>query len=81
MQASSIPVRETGGQLPAYAWPGGYPLFYLDNHGSVLCADCATDTLDDEYSAELVACDINYEEPLMYCDQCDKHIEPAYGDD
>jgi len=31
--------------LPAYAWPGGYPIVYYDNDGSPLCASCASEAL------------------------------------
>jgi hypothetical protein len=26
--------------LPAYAWPGGYPLYYLFGDGGVICPAC-----------------------------------------
>jgi hypothetical protein len=29
------------GKLDAYAWPGGYPIYYLDRRGDVLCPKCA----------------------------------------
>ena len=25
-----------------YAWPGGYPLYYVTTDGAALCADCMT---------------------------------------
>lgn len=39
--------RTSDNKLPAYAWPGGYPIIYIDRDCSVLCADCATKALDD----------------------------------
>ena len=33
--------RESTGALPAYAWPGGYPFYYLDANNDVLCPACA----------------------------------------
>lgn len=33
---------ENSGKLPPYAWPGGYPICYLDSEGSILCPHCAT---------------------------------------
>jgi len=33
--------RDEDGRLSAWCWPGGYPLFYLDRDGSILCPACA----------------------------------------
>jgi hypothetical protein len=30
------------GELPAFAWPGGYTMFYITASGDALCAKCAT---------------------------------------
>ena len=67
--------------LPAHAWPGGYPLFYLDldNHGAV-CASCATRIAQDDPHAAIVACDINWEDDTLYCDECNSKIPCAYQD-
>lgn len=45
---------------PKYAWPGGYPIYYLDRESNVLCADCANREIDDAQG--VVASDINYED-------------------
>ena len=66
------------GNLPAYAWPGGYPLYYLDAENNVLCARCAS--ANDDYSAPLAAAGINYEDPDLYCDHCSQRIESAYAE-
>lgn len=76
--------RGTDGMLPSYAWPGGYPLFYVDGNGSVLCAECATHALDDkEEEVENMpqAYDNNYEDSSLYCAYCDKRIESAYAEE
>ena len=75
--------KENNGKLPAFAWPGGYPLLYLDRDNSTLCADCATKSLNDpdelpQFKPQ--AYDIYYEGPVTYCDQCNAEIESAYGD-
>ena len=77
--ANITKMRLENGQLPAYAFPGGYPLFYLDKENNVLCQKCANE--NDEFAAPLVAADINYENAQLYCDQCSKRIESAYADD
>ena len=67
------------GTLPAYAWPGGYPLYYLDSENNALCPPCAND--NDDYSAPIAAGGINWADPAMYCDHCSKRIESAYAED
>jgi hypothetical protein len=67
------------GKLPAFAFPGGYPLYYVDAENNVLCPDCANE--NDEFSAQLVNWDINYEDAYFFCDHCSKQIESAYGED
>ena len=69
--------------LPTFAWPGGYPIFYLDAGGEILCADCATIMLDDETIDERnlpIDSDVHWEGPSEYCAECRKEIESAYGD-
>ena len=67
------------GELPAYAWPGGYPMFYLDKGNNVLCPECANK--NDEHNEPLVEYDVNWEDENLSCDHCSKHIPSAYGDD
>lgn len=74
--------------LPAYGWPGGYPMAYypMGNHdltGDVLCADCARKELHDDRTARLVAqCEDSYEGNDSYdhltCDQCNAVIAEAW---
>ena len=74
-----LTMLDDDGELPAFAWPGGYPLFYLDSENNVLCPKCAND--NDEYSAQLIDCDANWEDPLLYCDHCSERIPSAYAED
>jgi hypothetical protein len=74
---------ENNGELPAYAWPGGYPIYYLDGDNSCLCAACATKSASDPDEVpqfKPVAFDVYYEGPTMQCDSCNADIESAYGD-
>jgi hypothetical protein len=75
---NTLPRDEKTGQLDAYAWPGGYPLFYLDGENNVLCPTCAN---KDGYSSPVVACDVNYEDSSLYCDDCSQRIESAYAEE
>lgn len=74
------------GKLQAYAWPGGYPLYYLTADNGVLCPDCASlpectwDSGEDE-QWDIVAAGGNWEDDSLYCDHCGKQIESAYGED
>jgi len=66
--------------LPAYAWPGGYPLFYMDEENNVLCPRCAFKDKDDEYRI-ITDYEINWEDYNLRCDECNDFIEYAYGSD
>lgn len=70
----------------AWAWPGGYPIFYVVKDHGVLCPHCANAelprTLDpDDDQFFIVDSDINYEDPRLYCDHCGTQIECAYPGD
>jgi hypothetical protein len=69
-------LRDDIGRLPAYAWPGGYPIYYLTGDGLTVCPECANaDTSDPA-----VAGDVHWEGEPMQCDDCNADIESAYGD-
>ena len=75
--------RDRDGKLPSFAWPGGYPIIYIDKENSELCPSCATKSLDDPDELpqfKPVAFDVYYEGPAFTCDQCSTVIESAYGD-
>ena len=72
-----------------YAWPGGYPKFYVTRDGSVL----SHEALESEWNAvrraivrgddpqwEVTGMDANWEDPDLYCDHTGKRIESAYAD-
>lgn len=77
------------GKANAYAWPGGYPLFYLCCDGESLCPACVTkerklifrsthEQLKDGWQVDAV--DVNWEDAHMYCAHCNKRIESAYAE-
>ena len=72
-------VEENDGQLPVFAWPGGYPLFYLDSENAVLCPACAN--RGHEYSTDLVAVDVHWEGEPLVCENCNAEIPAAYADE
>ena len=77
-------MRMENSKLPAYAWPGGYPMYYLARDNGVLCPACAngyTEGRDTKEQLEPVEADINYEDASLFCEHCNKRIESAYAED
>jgi len=72
-----------------YAWPGGYPVFFITADGGALSFKAARDNRREVVSAiacddkgggwRIVAADIAWEGPL-FCDHTGAPIETAYGD-
>ena len=80
---TNLPLNPDG-TLSAYAWPGGYPIFYLDRENSVLCPCCANHSYydpDEVPQFKPIIAEINYEDSDIFCDQCGYHIESAYGEE
>ena len=78
--------RESDGMYPIWAWPGGYPIYYLSSDCETICAHCANspdfrtwDGADLEHL--IIASDVNWEDPSMYCANCNERIESAYADE
>lgn len=71
---------DTVERLPEFAWPGGYPIVYMDTNGTELCTPCARRAA--EYSGETTNYYIHYEGPPIHCENdCGAEIESAYGID
>lgn len=60
-----------------FAFPGGYPVLFMDDAGNTYCADCAKKVFILENTD--ITSDIYYEGDTIYCDNCNKEIESAYG--
>jgi hypothetical protein len=70
------------GKLPSFTSMGCYPIIYITHSGEILCADCATDQLDNgnDYNFDPIeAVDVHYEGADEICADCNTRIEPAYG--
>jgi hypothetical protein len=92
---SQIAVDEN--QKPiAYAWPGGYPVFYIarsgfrndetgeletNQHDRSEFVVCPKCAGNKENDLILVAADVNYEDASLFCEQCSERIESAYAED
>jgi hypothetical protein len=73
-----------------YAWPGGYPKYWLCSDGETLsyeacrseCGRIARAIRDNDNGGwRVVACDVNWEDPAMYCAHTNERIESAYAED
>jgi hypothetical protein len=76
--------RNDDGSLPAFAFPGGYPIYYLDGENSVLCPDCANASDRDPKECPQfrpVTGEVNWEDAHLHCDNCNTRIESAYAED
>lgn len=71
-----------------YAWPGGYEIHALTLDGGCLCHQCCkaeAETIADAMTEEsdpqwmIAALDINYECEHLFCDHCNRQIEPEYS--
>jgi len=77
--------RDDSGKLLSYAWPGGYPIFYLDRCNTVMCPKCAiafeegTAAKDYPYLAPAAA-GVHWEGAPIQCNDCGGEIESAYGE-
>ena len=64
---------------------GCYPLFYVTKSNDVICPSCVNSNIssckDKEDINYIVAIDTNWEDPMLYCDECSEKIPSAYADD
>ena len=82
---TKLPEKMSNGQYPAFAWPGGYPIFYLTSQCTLLCSKCASDpdvvdTGDVGGGESLYGADIHWEGAPEVCEGCNEAIESAYGE-
>ena len=73
----------------AYAWPGGYPLYFVTRDGSALSFEAVRkewrqvvwDYLNNASTGwRIEGVDANWEDPHLYCEHTNKRIESAYAD-
>ena len=72
-----------------YAWPGGYPRYFITSDGAALSFDAARENrrLIEESISEacndgwqVIGCEINWEDSELICAHTYKPIESAYCD-
>lgn len=74
-----------------YAWPGGYPLYFVCSDGGALSFDAARQEFKQIIEAigqggrrndwAVVGCTINWEDTHLHCEHTGKPIPSAHGDD
>lgn len=78
--------------LSKWAWPGGYPIYYIDGACDSLCPECAeklrrhvnTQLKEDGFLLKeevIIGQDVNWEDASLYCEDCGRRIESAYAED
>ena len=73
-----------------YAWGGGYPRYFITADGAALSYEAAKAeswqirrairTNDSSSGWRVIACEINWEDPNLYCDHIGARIESAYAE-
>lgn len=89
MQINSVSDFRAAVRNGPYAWPGGYPLYFVCDDGAALCCKCVKTERRNILESvahktrdgwRVVGLDINYEDDSLYCDHCSDRIESAYGE-
>lgn len=75
----------------AYAWPGGYPLYFVTADGAALSFKAAKaerrnilEAIRDNDARSgwrICGVDVNWEDTDLTCDHTNEKIESAYGND
>lgn len=73
-----------------YAWPGGYPCYFVCSDGEALSFAAAKENRrliveaiadrDKSSGWHVMGVDINYEDSALYCAHTNERIESAYGE-
>jgi len=72
-----------------YAWPGGYPCYFVTSDGAVLSYEAVLEELRQVMFSikhhisdgwRVIGYDINYEDGQLYCDHTGIRIESAYAE-
>jgi hypothetical protein len=72
-----------------YAWPGGYPCYFITDDGAALSFDSVRENLRQVIWAirhkssdgwRVIGCEVNWEDSSLYCDHSGKRIESAYAE-
>jgi hypothetical protein len=90
MQINSISDFRAAIRHGQYAWPGGYPCYFITSDGAALSFDAARKerrNILESIAARsnngwrIVGLDINWEDNELYCEHTNNKIQSAYGED
>lgn len=90
MQINSISDFRNAMRHGPYAWPGGYPCYFITSDGAALSFKAAKqekrNILESLASRSndgwrIVAMDVNWEDSSLICDHTNEPIPSAYGED
>jgi hypothetical protein len=72
-------------------WPGMYPLYFVTDDGAALSFAAVRENLHQIIAAirsgdirggwRVIACEVNYEDPGLFCDHSGERIPSAYAED
>lgn len=92
MQINSISDFRKAVRNGPYAWPGGYPLYWIMSDGTAVAFDVARVSWEGRRMLEAlldnandgwrpIALEINWEDTELYCEHTGERIPSAYGAD
>jgi len=73
-----------------FAWPGGYPCFFITDDGCALSFEAVKENFravlssvrnKDRDGWRVISVEINWEDPSLYCEHTGQRIESAYAED
>lgn len=74
-----------------WAWPGGYPKYFVTADGEALSYEAVQAEQAQIESAisepntntqwQVIGVDVNWEDPALYCSHTNQRIESAYAED
>jgi len=73
-----------------FAWPGGYPLYFVTDDGAALSFDAVRENIRSVLWSmrhgvndgwRVIGCDVNWEDPSLYCDHTGVRIPSAYAEE
>ena len=89
MQINSVSDFRNAMRHGPYAWPGGYPVYFLTSDGGALSFQAAKqerrliiDSIANGYNDgwQVIGMDVNWEDENLICDHTGERIESAYGE-
>jgi hypothetical protein len=78
--------NQNEGSIPEFAWPGGYPMYYITSDGGVLSPKAVVENESlcsdpDDPQWHIIGHQINWEDENLTCDHTGDRIPSAYGED